>query len=1267
MNIPILTSKKILASGGSLEIEGNVNIVGRLSVGSKTLPLFISEEVATAVTSATLYTWIKYSPNANGNNLTDEVNSDSRYIGFAYNKNDSNESSNPSDYSWSLFKGEDGQTNISMILSNENVTFSADFDGIVTPTDYENSRSSISILEGSNILKHHRNILNYNRAGNELILNAIEDLVGDFLFNGEWIVYKVSFENISPLSQNPITIDYSLDYVTTNSATQMSSDSAKITYLVIVKNSIGQIVKLNKTQTFSKSKIGPGVLYRGEYAAQKLYFHSPKRRDAVFYNPDGLWENSYWLTANTSYNGEVWPAPRPKELDFSNPWTPFGAQFSSIATGIIISEESYVKNTINVGTNAFGDGANIILYGGNEKPWMSIGQGSTAAAYGASGIWMGIDSDSAPKISIGDAQNYLKWNGQNLEIKGSINIVGGIGGVNFFRNGNFELPNISTFEEQYNIESADIRPNLDGIVYPKSGSNLAAFVFNSGNSYVYIKPSCSVEPNTQYILSFYHFNYGDEGTASHYYLKLSDINGTPRFLNVPRTWEFSWHKEEFIFTTNSTDVSLEFRIGRIGELIIGQTSWTALDLVKLEKGNNATDWSESPDDINSKFLTDSTGKLNKTALPITGLNGKGLYLGKDHLGYYDGSSWKTYMADDGTFYLSGTSEANSLLWDGNELIIKGQVDASSGNVGGWDILDNKLVSTDSRIVLDAIENSISLRDSGNNLRFLANSLTSLPSLTGASILATVQNTKIETLESTTSITKISYVNATPASITIGSGEYSLSYTYKPFDISYDCISRGVAYTSVDVKLVLSTTPTFNSGTISYTSPSTINATTQPNYDHGFGPLLSNFISVWDQYEQYETNSIVFLTYEVDNFEVTRYYIALRSNTSRTPLNVTPFNNSDWFSLGTSITFSGNIVGKYILILKSANTKSILTNSKIQNETVLIGGDYYIGLQITEYISIPQSDPNVIYLDASDLVDDFENVSYSGSGSTHFQCDGSANSVSIKDLSALTIINGGGFQSAASATKYLKVFDGEAVTNKCTSHSTLIGGGLRADSIEIGANLTTAEWWKIKSDSDGLKFKYQDGTTGGFISKSRTNVNAIDFTGQHRSISNDIDVENSIGLIVSSTGKYDNLSGGTNPTVNESLPIVELSKTINDKRVFGVISDKEDLSDGIRQYASGAWITIFETNETNSRAIINSLGEGGIWITNIGGNLDNGDYITSSNIPGFGMKQQDDLLHNYTVAKITEDCHFSDETKYLEFSFNEITYRKQFVGCTYHCG
>ena len=67
--------------------------------------------------------------------------------------------------------------------------------------------------------------------------------------------------------------------------------------------------------------------------------------------------------------------------------------------------------------------------------------------------------------------------------------------------------------------------------------------------------------------------------------------------------------------------------------------------------------------------------------------------------------------------------------------------------------------------------------------------------------------------------------------------------------------------------------------------------------------------------------------------------------------------------------------------------------------------------------------------------------------------------------------------------------------------------------------------------------------------------------------------------------------------------------------------------------------------------------------NENGNLQNGDYVCSSSSQGYGMKQDDDVLHNYTVAKVTQDVDFS--------SSDAITLpngkKAMFVGATYHCG
>lgn len=83
---------------------------------------------------------------------------------------------------------------------------------------------------------------------------------------------------------------------------------------------------------------------------------------------------------------------------------------------------------------------------------------------------------------------------------------------------------------------------------------------------------------------------------------------------------------------------------------------------------------------------------------------------------------------------------------------------------------------------------------------------------------------------------------------------------------------------------------------------------------------------------------------------------------------------------------------------------------------------------------------------------------------------------------------------------------------------------------------------------------------------------------------------------------------------------------------------------------------YETVWNNHTCVfINSVGEGLINVCGENGDIEIGDYITTSSIAGKGMKQTDDLLHNYTVAKAREAVTFSSPTEVKQ------------IACSYHCG
>jgi hypothetical protein len=244
-----------------------------------------------------------------------------------------------------------------------------------------------------------------------------------------------------------------------------------------------------------------------------------------------------------------------------------------------------------------------------------------------------------------------------------------------------------------------------------------------------------------------------------------------------------------------------------------------------------------------------------------------------------------------------------------------------------------------------------------------------------------------------------------------------------------------------------------------------------------------------------------------------------------------------------------------------------------------------------------------------------------------------------------------------------------------------------------------KWNILMNHNNNVVFRYRNdstrndhnglGLTKAYISYTGSSGVLLNFTGQHRSIiSNEAienNIENYIGLIVSSTGKIASRIYNENTdtyelkydvdgiTINESIPIVDISNTPNDKRCFGVISDREDENSDTTENTFGNLVSVSKKDQNDTRIHINSVGEGAIWVIKISNeNIENGDYITTSAIEGYGMKQSDDLLHNYTVAKATMDCTFdtSQTDKYktrVVTSSDGTEYTAAFISCTYHCG
>lgn len=188
---------------------------------------------------------------------------------------------------------------------------------------------------------------------------------------------------------------------------------------------------------------------------------------------------------------------------------------------------------------------------------------------------------------------------------------------------------------------------------------------------------------------------------------------------------------------------------------------------------------------------------------------------------------------------------------------------------------------------------------------------------------------------------------------------------------------------------------------------------------------------------------------------------------------------------------------------------------------------------------------------------------------------------------------------------------------------------------------------------------------------------FNFTGQHRCSTSfdfvtDDFMENCIGKIVVSTGKYMDIYNETTIRMNEAIPIVSLCIEEEDQCVFGVVSGFEKLNSDSREFKLGHLSFILDKNtrdKVSNKIMVNSVGEGGIWVCDVNGAFKNGDYITTSSVDGYGMCQNSGQQFNYTVGKITCDCVFDIDSELIKceiFEYKGISYKKAFVGCIYCC-
>ncbi len=166
-----------------------------------------------------------------------------------------------------------------------------------------------------------------------------------------------------------------------------------------------------------------------------------------------------------------------------------------------------------------------------------------------------------------------------------------------------------------------------------------------------------------------------------------------------------------------------------------------------------------------------------------------------------------------------------------------------------------------------------------------------------------------------------------------------------------------------------------------------------------------------------------------------------------------------------------------------------------------------------------------------------------------------------------------------------------------------------------------------------------------------------FTGAHEvKFAHGIQEEIAPGIIVSLTGKTERRRREDGSTsLSSTLPTVKVSAKPKDKAVFGVI-----VSDG--PLPEGHW---YKGDGQDHFGVVNALGEGRVWVTNRNGEIEAGDYITTSDISGHGQLQDDDLLHSYTLGKAIETVDWEQVSETTEYDGK--TYKRYLIAVVYTSG
>jgi hypothetical protein len=293
--------------------------------------------------------------------------------------------------------------------------------------------------------------------------------------------------------------------------------------------------------------------------------------------------------------------------------------------------------------------------------------GDSALGFYSASEWRTYMADNGNFYLTGSDGNFLTWDGGQLSIKGSINITGGNAATS---------DDVSDAEAAANAFASASAENA--VLSGSAAATAAQTAAESTAAAALATATGSLETEISQSAVNTSASFATQAqTNAAFELVQAGLNSIFR-QNEPPTTE-SRHQGDMWIDQNDGE--------RL--YIFSGSEWITASDSTYDQSTLISNTSAS---IALDTFTDSTGKIVSTPNP----SAAGLYLGDSALGFYSSSEWKTYMADNGNFFLTG-SDSNYLKWDGGALTISGDINILGGNAATLDSVTGSIDSASAEL------------------------------------------------------------------------------------------------------------------------------------------------------------------------------------------------------------------------------------------------------------------------------------------------------------------------------------------------------------------------------------------------------------------------------------------------------------------------------------------------------------------------------------------------------------------------------------------